>query len=199
MFILEHAKTFCTEGGARKEQESVRKWIGGMWGFLAYRSAGVRLGLQCLLAVSAEENMRCHLFSKIRACSAALRAAHSPFPSLCTVRPHLGRQMSLRVPFVPAADKPAPVPEPRGYISTAQSPSQEAHFSAGPSAYQLRPWHPSRGFWTKLADVWPAQQTGGADRGESAPSRHRHFPRQVCACWFVFHYAVTHSFPSNNV
>lgn len=60
MLIL--AKAFSAEGGARKEQESLRKRISGMWGFLAYRSAGVRLGLQCLLAVSAEENMRFQFF-----------------------------------------------------------------------------------------------------------------------------------------
>lgn len=35
MFIPEHAKTFCTEAGARKDQESIRKWIGGAWLFLA--------------------------------------------------------------------------------------------------------------------------------------------------------------------
>lgn len=81
-FILEHAKAFCTREGARKEKQALGSgWVVACVGFLAYRSAGIRLALQCLLALSAEENMRFHLFSKIRACSAAFCATTHPFPS----------------------------------------------------------------------------------------------------------------------
>lgn len=82
-----------------------------MWVFLACRSAGVKLGLQHLLALSAAEN-RFHLFSKIRACRAALRVVHTLFASLCTVQPHLPREILSRIPFVPAAGTPVPVPKP---------------------------------------------------------------------------------------
>jgi len=123
VLILVYAKTFSTKGGARKKHDSITECTSGTWGFLAYRSAGVRLGLQHLLDVSAEENMRFQLFSKIQALSAAFCAAHGPFPSLCTTRPHLGRQMSWYVPSGPAADEPATVPNLRGYIIVAKNPS----------------------------------------------------------------------------
>lgn len=60
-----------------------------MWVFLAYGSAGIRLGLECLLVVSAEENMRFHIFSKIRAFNAALSATTHPLPSALLGSVHL--------------------------------------------------------------------------------------------------------------
>lgn len=166
--------------------------MSSMWDFWLAEVLASNLGYSICQLFLLQKNMRFHLFSKIRALSVAFRASHILFPSLCTPRPHLPRQMSSHVPFVPAAEEAALVATLSGCSSVARIQSQEVSQPLSPDFGS-----PRAALGCKLSDIWPAKK-GGADGSESAPSqgRHRHIGLSF------LNYAITNGFPSqplNNV
>lgn len=163
--------------------------------FLARRTAGIKLGLQHLLALSAAENRRFHLFSKIRACSAALYTAHTVSMSLHSKATSAQTDIIVSLSCQLQTSQ-SQFPNWAADVAWHRAQTKKPHFLAGPGAYYLISGTPHTTSGPKLAHIWPAQQTGGADRAEPAPSQGRY----VHVGLSFFHYAVTFpSQPLNNV
>lgn len=166
--------------------------MGSMWDFWLAGVLASNLGYSICQLFLLQKDMRFHLFSKIRVLSVSLCAAHILFPSLCTPRLRLPRQMSSCIPFVPAADEAALTPKWSGCSSVAWIQSREALQTHSPDSGS-----PRAALGCKLSHIWPAKK-GEADGSDSAPSQGRH--RHVGLSFL--NYAVINGFPSqplNNV